>query len=611
MNVGTITAVLALTDHLSGPLQSINAKMDGFASAARTAAGVAAGAFASIDWAKMANRAVESTSKIADTAAKMQIGAEAAQRFAFAAEQSGKNIDTVATAMREMAKSLSGDKKAEDLFDRLGISLEKIRTLKPEDQLLAMTDAVRGIADPTEKANAMLVLFGRSGVELLPAVQAGFREVAASAPVMAQATIEAGDRVGDAQNKLKLQIQKVQTEALVPLMEQFTKLPDSVQTGVGGILAFMPSLEAITLAVIALGGPAGAFAALKGAVVAVGTLLTGTLIPAFAAILPWLLPAGVIVGGIMAVIAAWQNWDRIKAIVQGVYTAVKEWLVDKFNAIVDGVREKVGAITGFFRDLYDKVVGNSYVPDLIRRIADEFARLQDVMVRPTRQATGDMVGDFVSLLGAVDQLLGTRFATAVRNFVEAWRNARRQNKETNDGMASDFSNTVTAMMAGIDLVMAAWGPLRQAFSGGEEGMYVNPARDAFIARFGPSGTGEGSGFQRLAALLTQHGAGEGGGALFALLRQADTMEKFNRAVDAILGFLRQNNVPGFAMGSGGLRDFGRGTLAVLHGREEVRTEAQVRGDTALLDEIAGLRSDLQAFTRTIPLSIRDAVLLAG
>ena len=72
----------------------------------------------------------------------------------------------------------------------------------------------------------------------------------------------------------------------------------------------------------------------------------------------------------------------------------------------------------------------------------------------------------------------------------------------------------------------------------------------------------------------------------------------------------------FARGSGGFRDFGRGTPAILHGREAVVPESQAGAfaqqvlgggsDDVLVDEVAGLRREIQ----NLPLHIRDAILLA-
>jgi hypothetical protein len=83
--------------------------------------------------------------------------------------------------------------------------------------------------------------------------------------------------------------------------------------------------------------------------------------------------------------------------VKKTWEGVKLWLVDKFATIVKAVGEKVQAVAGFFKHLWDAVVGHSYVPDMVDGIRDEFARLDEVMVKPALAATAKVNAAFKSV----------------------------------------------------------------------------------------------------------------------------------------------------------------------------------------------------------------------
>lgn len=84
--------------------------------------------------------------------------------------------------------------------------------------------------------------------------------------------------------------------------------------------------------------------------------------------------------------------------VRQTYEGVKAWLLDRFMDVVRGVVEKVDQVKRAFFNLYDAVVGHSYIPDMVTAIADWMGpRLQDAMVDPAATATDETAAAFDGL----------------------------------------------------------------------------------------------------------------------------------------------------------------------------------------------------------------------
>lgn len=89
-------------------------------------------------------------------------------------------------------------------------------------------------------------------------------------------------------------------------------------------------------------------------------------------------------GGLPAKIIGWMGQ---------LVTGVRSWMVDKLNAVWDWVIGKLKVVGQAFYDLYDAVVGHSYIPDMVDEIGQNMRRLDAEMVDPAEKAaqkTGDV-----------------------------------------------------------------------------------------------------------------------------------------------------------------------------------------------------------------------------
>ncbi|WP_245158207.1 MULTISPECIES: phage tail tape measure protein [unclassified Brevundimonas] len=78
------------------------------------------------------------------------------------------------------------------------------------------------------------------------------------------------------------------------------------------------------------------------------------------------------------------------------YDGVKTWLQDRLGSILNWVSNKAKEVGDAFFTLYDRVVGNSYVPDMVEEIGQWMGKLQETLVDPAEKATkraGDAFAD--------------------------------------------------------------------------------------------------------------------------------------------------------------------------------------------------------------------------
>lgn len=203
--------------------------------------------------------------------------------------------------------------------------------------------------------------------------------------------------------------------ALTNVLSAFNQLSPSMQTVVVGVVAvgaaLGPLLGGIGGLVTISGSLLPLLPPISAAFVAIGTAITTVAIPAIAsfivALSPILLPLAAVAGAIALVVAAVRHWDKIKPYVDAVvgymnalYTGVKMWVVDRLGAVWNAVVQGVETARKAFFKLYDAVVGNSYIPDMVDGIGQHIGRLDAEMVSPILRATGKSADAFKALADA-------------------------------------------------------------------------------------------------------------------------------------------------------------------------------------------------------------------
>ena len=145
--------------------------------------------------------------------------------------------------------------------------------------------------------------------------------------------------------------------------------------------------------------------------------------------------------------------ELVPQFVKNMVDGVTGWLQGKLFSVLRDVISRVQIVSDAFFRLYDAVVGNSYVPDMVEGIAEWMAKLDAGMVTPALNATEATREAFEALRGDVERImesLMTDSERAARQFV----NDSRVIKEAmaTGGLGQREGQMALAGIAGVGLV---------------------------------------------------------------------------------------------------------------------------------------------------------------
>lgn len=194
-----IIDVAANTAKLQTDVQKIHGTLDGVASTASRLGTVLAGAFTVTAITGLASRLVDYAGKITDLADQTGFSTRAIQQMDFVAKQTGATLEQFTNAAFRLGVNLAGGSNSvQSAVDKLGLSYAQLRAQSPEQQFSTIASALSQVQSAQERNKLAVELFGKSAKDILPAVAQGYDGIAKSAIVAGDQQLRALDMAGDA-----------------------------------------------------------------------------------------------------------------------------------------------------------------------------------------------------------------------------------------------------------------------------------------------------------------------------------------------------------------------------------------------------------------------------
>ena len=168
----------------------------------------------------------------------------ALQKLGYAAKLSGGSLDGLEGSVKKMQMYLHAASQegggTSSALKQLGLDIKNLQGLKPEDQFMAIAEALATIEDPTTRAALAVEVFGRSGTDLLPILadgKQGLKDMQNEAQelgnIMGEDTVKKGAELNDTLDKLDMSMKALQNSIGAALAPELTKFVDKLVIVIG------------------------------------------------------------------------------------------------------------------------------------------------------------------------------------------------------------------------------------------------------------------------------------------------------------------------------------------------------------------------------------------
>lgn len=184
--------------------------------------------------------------EVADQVDRSGISATQFQQLAYAAQQSGVSISVLAKATRQlrvdMAEAAAGTGKKVEMFKQLGISMEQLKSGDATAVFMAISNALQGSADDSERLLITTTFFGdKIGNDIIPLLN-DFQKLQkdiANAPIVDEKTLKMIGDYNDGMDRLNAKM-KVLVAHIFSAYDAYSKwmskVAEDAASGIFGLL---------------------------------------------------------------------------------------------------------------------------------------------------------------------------------------------------------------------------------------------------------------------------------------------------------------------------------------------------------------------------------------